>query len=1397
MANNVISFDDPDKITFDDLDKLGPLPVTPHEFTFEDFEKFSRHRMLIAENVRVGKGKGLLSNLSIGIDKALGGTPGVAGDALVYFGSVVRKGADGALLPGPAKTLGDRMFTAGRIMQEKNISALRKRFPEEDLGKVEQFAQDLGSGAVSLAAAIGVGVAAGPAAAGVAFGVTETIGSFTEARRKEKSFKEAAAISAALGFVEGSLEFVGLDRLINVSGGVIKRIIKSAVTEGIQEFSQATLGESIRATTGLRKFEGLKTVFDIFTQAMYEGALGAVLGIGASIPISIAQRRNVEDAIVRSGADRKQARIVADNILQTGMDAVITEVEKIEPARKPGAPVRLEDIEKRKATPEQVAEFKALIEKRKGRITKVDKISKFVDKQLEEELAKSKQRVGELEVAKLDVKLFKEIKEQIPKIKRRNKEGQIIEELRDVPDEFINNQTGRPVDEVLQEVNNAIFLPQFESTSEFIEGLIGLPKQLKAAQSQVEELRPAVVQRRETTVLKEKIASIKRGFRLGKITGREQVLTTQKELKSILAESELDPKDRLKFQSLIDQISGAADPVAALKKNLGVFEDRIQELERAAGRRAEIAKFQELTQKRDIKMLRPEFQKPIQSLIEQFDPKKISKGKLRDLQKLVEFIEREPGNQLPQSRLNELKRLEKKQLTDLSVEDIQNINAAIGHFIKLNLLKNKIIVGRKIREFNEIRDKAVENVDRRFGELEGSVDGLDSFQQDAGPSWWKKLLSFAGIDSYNAELVTEILDGESAGIIKEVFYEGVDQGTNEQLLFQFQAEDFFKRKIGKIDISKWSSAFQKKKKNVEQISFTIESGKTLRMTKGEKIALALHGRNVNNERHLVEGGFNFKETPAANPIKLTLTDLARLEESLTSEELQVADAVFEYLNTVQKDGINKVSVDLLGHEVAVEENYFPIRTNFLDIFRDKLIKAGNVYQVTLEGLGIFKARQAATNSIILEDVFLATYKSIHQTSAYVGLARPLRSAKALLTDKAFQVAVRRAGKPEYLRMLDRYIKKVEGVNTNLDNVDQLAAKLINQMDLSVLGLNPFVMMKQPASYFGAATEIDWKFLKPAFKPKLNQTERAEMARWSPQLRDRLDGNVTRELGELAEVGRPMKFFTGKVVNSQKIMDGIREFDAITIGSIWRAVKLEVAEKQPDLKGDAFFEKVASRAWEITRLTQPTFNVKDRSTIGMSDNQLIRFLTKYTSQRNKNWMMYRRGFEQYNRSHKTPRDKAKLGLVMFTVGFLSPIYIQLIDMIRNLVLGQLRKEPLQYQIFTGWLKNNIGSIYFLGPGFSSFLSKIERSTFSGFDVNEPVTDTFNDFIDMNVEAFNSIKFALTRERYKSSRGRGERKWKNSLRRFTADSMDFAGRIFGKPIAFWRKLAHAQFNWWTGR
>ena len=577
-------------------------------------------------------------------------------------------------------------------------------------------------------------------------------------------------------------------------------------------------------------------------------------------------------------------------------------------------------------------------------------------------------------------------------------------------------------------------------------------------------------------------------------------------------------------------------------------------------------------------------------------------------------------------------------------------------------------------------------------------------------------------------------------------------------------------------------------------TFKLDSGKALSLTPDEKISIELQSRNTDGLRHLLNGGLRLAANPSIE-YKITSEDLEKITQ-LSVEEKQVADTIHEYFNTMQKDKLNEESRKLNGWEIATEPDYFPIRIYGQDIKRDSPIRADmlpadmrSFVKTTIEGQGWTKERTRSNLPIVIDGALSTTYKSIKQTSAYYGLASPLRTSKAILFDKEFRQTLNARYPEKYWNTLRQYVADMEGEYQRISDVDEVVSDAMNRLSVAVLGLNPFVIFKQPISLLGASTEIDGKYLARAIVP----TSREIMSKYSPQTRDRIGGMVSRELGEIAGVGQSRKFWTKQQNLSQGLMSGIARFDLEAIGRIWKAAEFETKDLHPSLEGDAFWNQVASRAEEITRKTQPTFHIKDRSEIGRNKDIFIRLVTKFTSQRNKNYMMAVRAVNKYNNSGKTASDRLEFSKKVIVLAILMPALLYGVDEARNLLYG--RKEPKRIALHRALRFSELllGNVYFVGNIFRSAASFAERGEFAGFGIQDVLTST----VETGAKGIGNLIKAIAVElpektRFDSGDKAGQLKWKNSMTRAVNQLLSTTFKLRGIPFDTAKKLITVPFR-----
>lgn len=1271
-------------------------------------------------------------------------------------------------------TFAERLRNMGYYIYANSQAKERAMYPDKGFS----FARVLGAGTISLSTALGLGIMTGGSGLvpAVAFGTKAKLDGYLEARQKGYGFETSNRISDILGITEGSLEKLGIDALFNFKGGFLSKFFKFGGTEFFQEFLQSVSSDVIKTITALKKFKGFESIKEGLWNALVEGAAGLILGGSASIPISRFNLNRSKNILEQQGVPKDQSAQLAKIMMSEVSDVVLSTAESMTDMTNEDVNTLQKSVDsgvKMSTTPNPI--FKdtklkpGIVEKKiepgipvkpkpkeilklvaKGRLVKVITEMKNLDVQLQNLEEEKSQRIQE-------GKAFKSIENKIRKLQE------------------------------VKEVFNLERLDILTVPEKQISKLDIGEKEITLEESEVANIKSRALQKLLT--------NLKTKSQIEAIT-KEEIRTVQQVHESLINASDLPSQTKNRMLLSMKKIQTQQQLLRALPE----LDQQIEELFQKFKKRELINKFKKQKQKLKKVEIRPEFKSKIDGILDQFDPVQISDKKFKDLDKLLEALENNSDSMIPQERINELKRLEKKSLKDMNFQEIQDIIDMVQHFIHLNDLKKGLLSERSKREFEELKTQSIKNINKKFDKLDDSIDGLDSSQREIEKK--SGFNSLIGTPAYNAEINAEILDGadltNKEGVIGKTLYTNIDKGVDRLLSFKYQFVDYFKDKLQGINISKWSYYFQAKTKNVETVSIKISGDRIIKMSKGEQISLYLHSLNKNSMRHLLKGGFSFRTTKT-KIIKITDVDLNALTQ-LGVNEKTVAKTIYDYFNIIQKSALNKTSTSLWGYEVATEDDYVKIEVNELDLDRNKYIQisekallSGNKQfsSFSLEGMSMFKKRVKAENAILIDDAFYSVSRSMFDSAAFIGLVEPLRLAKKLVYDSDFISELRKNNLSQYEDFFKIYLRNIEGEFLNRDNLDTLLLEFANKIDVAILN-SPWVWLKQTISYFGTITELNSKYLIGSFKPFVSDIDLSRMKK-HPQLRERLEeGKVTKEAGEVSNIGIVKNLFITDDVNFSSIegikkgvksffgdLVMIRAFDRATVGSVWRAVGKKTIEQNPDLKGDDLDAKINEEAWRVIRRTQPTFHIKDRSGIAMKKDTGWRWLTKYSSQRNKNWVIIRRAVEKYNRSYKSLNDRAKYAGDIFTIFIINALALLGVAELKDFIKRKRDRKGLGFlgratKIFiSSWL----GNIYIVGNITDAFLSKLSFGKRSGFDVTNPVSSTMTLFADTFVDLVNTIKNIITKEEYKSGRLVGEEKWKKSLKNTFKESLDLTSRLLG--------------------
>lgn len=578
------------------------------------------------------------------------------------------------------------------------------------------------------------------------------------------------------------------------------------------------------------------------------------------------------------------------------------------------------------------------------------------------------------------------------------------------------------------------------------------------------------------------------------------------------------------------------------------------------------------------------------------------------------------GNWIPNPYVEKrLESLTKKHINDLTLEEVIDLGRTVAALETAIRNQNKMIG----EEFDTTIEETAKGVRT---DVESSKGAKPGFIQ----KWFME-------EHLSPRRFLDMLGGWKNGTMAKLS-KSLEDGQTRMLDFQRRAVQSFDSFLSKKANREWLKTASGKKATWEK--FTVldgmgENGTTyteIELTPMMKVALYLHSRNMDNLRHIQTGGItipnkalylkgDIKEAYAQGQrVKMNPETVRKIAGALTEQERTFANHMITVFDSISKDAINEVSLQLDGFERAGVENYMPIETN-----PDYI--AGNVAAEakaqTVEGIGsIANERIHASNPILLDDASNVLTRQIDKVSRYYGYAIPLRNFQAVnnyvfhAEGNAFDTSIKEiinkkwgSGAEQYITKMLQDLQSSGGKKT--DPLSRGLSKLRGNLAGATLMFNPSVAVSQTASYPGAAQAVGWDGLAAGLvagrvDPKL-------IEKYSPLYWYRNQGNSTQELGD---------YMNGKSLEQKLpwVLNWIQKMDSATIRRLWAAAEYRVSKDNPGLKPgskadieagkDAYYKAVAEVFNRAVYDTQPNYTNMERAQILRSDSDVTKFLTMY-------------------------------------------------------------------------------------------------------------------------------------------------------------------------------------------
>lgn len=360
-------------------------------------------------------------------------------------------------------------------------------------------------------------------------------------------------------------------------------------------------------------------------------------------------------------------------------------------------------------------------------------------------------------------------------------------------------------------------------------------------------------------------------------------------------------------------------------------------------------------------------------------------------------------------------------------------------------------------------------------------------------------------------------------------------------------------------------------------------------------------------------------------IKNTIEEIIQGDEYLK----KWIDCSSEYFDKYSKDAINEVTMKRYSMKKAGVDNYFPIHTDSNYLAKGKEGKGSRA--VNLENSGFMQDRVKSTKPIYLEDITNVVNDSISGTGTYVGFLIPQYNYNRILgyTTDGYKTNIKNALELRLGQQATNYLSNLEkdlfgGRSGDGSWSSRIMSKARGKVAQSALTLNIPVTAGQAASYFTAAPTVGWKNLAKAFAKGgkhglvISSADRELINKYSPLLWYRNLGNVSQDIHDAKNADGVYNKINDKT--NGYLFGWIQKADVATVGRLWYAAQYYVSDNFKDLEkgSDEYYKQTAKIFNKIVEETQPNYTVMQRPGVLRSQNEMVKALTMFSTQRMQNY-----------------------------------------------------------------------------------------------------------------------------------------------------------------------------------
>ena len=665
-------------------------------------------------------------------------------------------------------------------------------------------------------------------------------------------------------------------------------------------------------------------------------------------------------------------------------------------------------------------------------------------------------------------------------------------------------------------------------------------------------------------------------------------------------------------------------------------------------------------------------EKLIQTLRDDMNASK--QAKLDRLQQQLEEAKALPDSdkaeQLRDRLRQRIRETENRTYLPMTVDQLRMLKAITAGTLHMIRTENKTLSLARAEEVDGMAMKAA----REVLNSEGNGFG-EKFEKAKGA------MNRYQLDMLGGTRMFRRLGGYTKNGQMEKLGQMLNDGQRRQTEILVEGESLFANVTGKEHL-KEVEAFAGPGAELVDIGLKDSKGNAVPLNHAQLCSLYMLLRNEDSRHHLMTGGLTLPDAVQyakgnierayqrsqtvmlgtlvnADGVPMADTILQTVQDAMTDYDRAWCEDMEDFFGRYTTNLINETSMKLLGYDRATVKNYYPIAVDRSTLATEI---EGVKMDATIEGRGFLKERVKSDKPILLEECQNVVKRSLRDTAAYAGLAAPIRDVQRVLnstveTAEGVGVLKDKIIGEKWGRETVSYINDLlTDLQTRQRHRSSTMSRALDRMRGNyagaILTVNPGVAIAQAASLptAGAVLGADTMAAVLPFVKNFSGKQRAAL---EAEIRQHGDALLQYRLrgtkrGEMSSIGAH-KNLVAKASEAMPAVTGwITGMDEITVAALWEGAKryvehhaaefglteenLSAAQSadggaarssptegsQESRNSEAYWEAVNKMYQRVIEETQPNYTTMQRAGIQRSDNEFVKTLTMFTTQRFQNY-----------------------------------------------------------------------------------------------------------------------------------------------------------------------------------